>query len=89
MGIDRTSEIIREAGSPVSIRSGSTQIDTMAIPLPENEFVVPRDLDIPSNAWFHWEGKKYQVSKIERSQMGDILICIEKEPSSRDSRSDN
>jgi hypothetical protein len=82
MPTDRTSELIRSAGSSITIFSGRTKIETKAIPLSQGEFVVPREPDIPLDSWFRWNGQEYRISKIERSQLGNILICIEREPSS-------
>lgn len=77
MASNKVNELIRLAGSPVTVHGESTTIDVQMVALPEDgaEFLAPRDVEIPSGGWFRWDGQEYRILKVKPSQLGDIVVC--------------
>lgn len=71
---DETNEKILAIGSEIEIKTREFAIRTKTVALGPDEFLIPRGLSVPKGAQFTWGRTQYAVRKVDKTQIGDVLI---------------
>lgn len=72
-GRDRPHPYFELVGQVAEHECGDANVEIRVIPLSEGEFLAPRDTEVSPGACLTWRGSRYEVEKVEASQLGLVL----------------